>query len=338
MAITLTSSHLWPDIFFYIMLHNRLTHKMLLKPFNLATTRKFLEALGHKYKLHQIIELYMVTGGIPYYLKHLTKGKFVVENIEAMCFSDNGILYDEFIRLFESLYKQADINLKIIRAMVKRKQGISRDELLKAVNMQSGGAFKKRIRELESGGFIQSFIPYGREKRDVFYRVIDEYSLFYLQWIEPAKAYGHEIPKGYWQSKHHAHGWYSWAGYSFETICIKHAEQIRKALGIQNIGCTVASWRYLPKKGEKIDGAQIDLLFDRDDDAITICEVKFSNKEYVIDKAYAKNLLKKMELFESRTKTKKQLFLAMIVASGLKANLWSEDLVNAVVVLEDLFD
>ena len=202
-------------------LHNRLTRTILLKPFDLSTTKKFLVSKGYKYTLQQITELYMVMGGIPYYLNNLVKSKSLNQNIESICFSKTGALYDEFTRLFESLFEQAEINLKLIRAIAKRRHGLSREELIKAVKMTSGGSLNKRLRELEAAGFIQSFVPYGRESRDIYYRVIDEYCLFYLDWIEPESLYGHDIAKGYWQSKHHSPQWYDWAGYSFENICIR---------------------------------------------------------------------------------------------------------------------
>ncbi|MFA6037872.1 MAG: ATP-binding protein [Legionellales bacterium] len=318
-------------------LHNRLTRKILLTPFNLATTQKYLHSMGYQYTHQQIVELYMVTGGIPYYLNNLVKDKSLQQNIEAMCFNQNGALYDEFPRLFESLYEHAEINLKLIRAISKQRHGISRDQLLKTVKMISGGSFNKRIQELEAAGFIKSYIPYGREKRNIFYRAIDEYCLFYLRWIEPARSHGHEIVKGYWQAQYHTPAWYEWAGYTFENICMKHVEKIRQALELQYIGCTVATWKFIPKPGEKVNGAQIDLLLDRDDGVITLCEIKFSDKPYAIDKDYAKSLIQKMDVFQSRTQSHKQLMLAMITTHGLKNNLWSEDIVQGVVTLEDLF-
>lgn len=318
-------------------LHNRLTRKILLKPFDLSTTKKFLESRGYHYTAQQITELYMVMGGIPYYLDNLTKSKSLNQNIERMCFNKDGILYDEFTRLMESLFEQAEINLKLIRAIAKRRYGISREELIRAVKMGSGGSFNKRIRELEAAGFIQGFVPYGREKRNIFYRVIDEYCLFYLSWIEPEMTYGHEIARGYWQAKYHSPQWYDWVGYSFENICIKNAEKIRQALGLQYTACSIASWKFISKPGTKTDGAQIDLLFDRDDGVITLFEIKFSDKPYVIDKEYAKTLAKKIEVFQLRTKTNKQVMLTMVAANGLKRNLWSEDLIDDVVTLNDLY-
>lgn len=317
-------------------LHNRITRRILLNPFDLSTTKQYLSSLGFKYTTRQIIELYMMIGGIPFYLNNLSKNLSLQQNIEALCFEKEGILYDEFVRLFESLYEYAEMNLKIIRTIAKYREGMSRSALIEALQISSGGSLNTRIKELESAGFIQTFIPYGREVRNVFYRVIDPYCLFYLKWIEP--IHGREVLKGYWHTKHDTSAWHEWAGYSFENICFKHAEYIRSALGLQHIACEIASWKHFPKRGEKSDGAQIDLLFDRDDGVITLCEIKFSDKPYSITKDYAKSLARKLDVFQSQTKTPKQLMLAMITAGGFKENLWSEDLVQSVVTVESLFN
>jgi len=318
-------------------LHNRLTRRIKLEPFNLATTKSFIEKLSFNYNYQQVCELYMVTGGIPYYLNCLDKKKSLIQNIESLCFSEEGELFDEFDLMFESLYKQSQANIRIVRAIFSKKKGIKRDDLLKKVKMKSGGSFNKRIHELEAAGFIHSFIPYGKAKKSIYFRVTDEYVNYYLKWIEPAKKAGYIITKGYWQTKYHTAEWYNWAGHTFENICLKHVEQIRSALDLQQIGCIVSSWKYIPANKSKTDGAQIDLLFDRDDNAISLFEIKYTNTAFSIDKDYAKALSRKIDVFEGQTLTKKQVMLVMITANGLKQTLWSEDLISAVVILDDLF-
>lgn len=318
-------------------LHNRITQTLLLKPFDLATTKQFLEFHGCKFSMNQLVELYMVTGGVPYYLEQIQKSKSIVQNIQALCFEQNGILYDEFDRLFKSLYEHSEINFHIIRTLATKREGMSRELLLTKTKLTSGGSFNKRINELEAAGFIKGFVPYGKQSRDIFYKVIDEFCLFYLRWIEPTKKSGHASTAGYWHKQQNTASWQSWSGYAFESICFKHIEQIRHALGLQHTGIHVASWQYKPKETKLIDGAQIDLLFDRDDAVITIFEIKYSANSFIIDKAYAKALVKKMDVFAESVKTKKQLILVMIAANGLKTNLYSEDLVNQVLTSADLF-
>ena len=317
-------------------LYNRLTSILLLKPFDLKTAKLFLAYYHYKLSNKQVLDLFMVTGGIPFYLKQIDRKKSVIQNINALCFEKNGLLLEEFPRLFKSLFEQSEINLKLVKAIANKRYGISREALLNKVKMKSGGSFNKRLKELESAGFIRRFIPHER-KKDVCFRVIDEYTLFYLYWMEPEIKKGYEFTSSYWQHKVKMAAWQSWAGYLFEGICLKHIEPIRKALKLTNIGCRVGSWRFIPKKGEQKDGAQIDLLFDRDDDAVTVCEIKFTSSQFKVDKAYAKNLLNKLKVYEEQIKTSKQIFLALITTMGLKQNLYSKEFINNNVCLEDLF-
>ncbi len=318
-------------------LHNRLTRIILLKPFNLKDTQEFLRHRGISFQHKQILDLYMVFGGIPYYLKQIRKGKSPAQNINKICFQREGLLYGEFHRLFHSLFDAYNTNLSIVKAIAKSWSGISRIELIRITKILSGGSLDKRLEELETAGFIQSYIPYGQKKKGHYYRVIDEYTLFYLRWIEPMKDRGIEGGKSYWQTKSSTAQANAWSGYSFENICLKHIDQIQEALGIQSIATETGSWRFVPKKGSLESGAQIDLLFDRDDDIITLCEIKYSQKAYSLDKGYAKKLIQKIEAFEKQTSTNKQIFLALITISGLKKTIWSEELIHNVVTLNSLF-
>lgn len=319
-------------------LHNRLTHTILLEPFSLNETEKFLQSRSIKLNRKQILDLYMVMGGIPHYLKSIKKGESANQNIGRICFSKDGFLQTEFPKLFRSLFDAAEINLKIVQSIAGSRSGISRAELIKKTKISTGGTLNKRLEELEAGGFIQTYIPYGRKSRDHFYRIVDEYTIFYLNWIEPIIRRGHQVDfYSYWAQKVSSSSYKSWSGYAYESTCLKHIKQIRKALGIDNVPCEIGSWRYLPKKGSDSEGTQIDLLFDREDGVISLCEIKFSATNFKIDKPYAKNLLKKVEIFENHFKTKKQIFLSMVTTFGVIANLWSEEIISGQVELDDLF-
>lgn len=319
-------------------LHNRLTKTILLKPYNLKGVQQFLAYRNIHLNHKQILDLYMVFGGIPHYLKQVEKGKSALQIINKVCFQTDGLLYDEFDRLFRSLFSNAEDSLLIIKAISKSQYGISRENLIGSTGISSGGTLNKRLRELESAGFIQSYVPYGRKIKDHYYRVIDEYCYFYLRWIEPFKNKGIGAGKEYWQTKGKTQAAITWAGYAFENICFKHIDQIRKALELQAISCEIGSWKFTPSKGRKDSGAQIDLLFDREDGIISLCEIKYTEKPFVLDKAEAKNIMNKMAVFEKHVPIKKQTLLALITTIGLKPNIWSEELIQNVVTLEDLLE
>jgi AAA+ ATPase superfamily predicted ATPase len=317
-------------------LHNRITRSILLEPFTLGETKKFLLKQSINLTYQQILDVYMVMGGVPFYLSQLDKNKSISQNINDLCFTKEGILYSEFTRLFKSLFESYELNLRIIKVISKYRYGISLTRLVKEVNKTVGGRFIEKLQELEAAGFIQKVLPYGKKHRDHYYRINDEYTMFYLNWIEKV---GDKVPKGinYWIKISKSASWQSWAGFAFELVCHKHVSNIIHALNLDQVGCLVGSWKSIPAPKEKKQGTQIDLLFDREDDAITLCEIKYSSHIFSIDKMYAKNLANKVSIFQENTRTKKQIFLAMVITSGLKKNIWSEDLVNEVVELKDLF-
>ena len=310
-------------------LHNRLTRIMALEPFTLKETKEFFLSRSLRFNDKQILHLYMVMGGVPHYLKQVERGRSAAQNIDRICFAKDGILRTEFPRLLSSLFDRSDVHYTLVREMALHRYGLSRDELLKRTRLSSGGTVNKRLAELETAGFIQSFVPYGKKKKNQFFKVTDEYTLFYLTWIQPVLDKGGLfLTKSYWESKSASPSYKSWAGYAFEAVCFKHVDAIKRALGLSKISCEIGSWRFIPTKGKKETGAQIDLLFDRDDDSVDICEIKFHTGKFAIDKCYAKKLVEKMDLFEEHMKRPKQLFLNLVTAEGLKTNCWSKELVD----------
>ena len=192
---------------------------------------------------------------------------------------------------------------------------------------------------LEETGFIISFTPYLNKRKGVYYKVVDEYTLFYLTWIEPIKnsLLKQADNEGYWAIQQKQAAWYTWAGYAFEAICYKHIRQIARKAKL-NVAAIPHTWRFVPSTKSTEKGAQIDLLFDRQDDAITLCEIKYTQKPFLIDKTYAASLNQKMSVFSKKTKTDKSLYITMISASGLKETMYSEEMVSNTVTLEDLFE
>lgn len=320
-------------------LHNRITEKIYLEPFQLIETKQFLHGMGIRLTHRQILLIYMVTGGVPYYLSKVKKGITATQLIENLAFSKKAFLLEEFDDLFNSLFGDGDGYVQIVKTLSKNPYGIVKRKLLETVEAAIvGGSGIKKLRELEETGFIMSFKPLYHKKKGVYYRLTDEYTLFYLKWVEPAREslQNQSLASGYWQAIQNTPEWYSWLGYAFETVCYKHLSVIRKALSI-NPSAMASSWRYTPRKGGEERGAQIDLLFDRKDDAITLCEIKYTDEPFLLTKEYVDVLNRKMAVFKEQTRTKKQLFLNMISASGLKNNFYAEEMISGLVTLEDLF-
>lgn len=319
-------------------LHNRVTRTIHLKPFSLHETESYLKDRKINLNRKQLLSLYTVLGGVPLYWSFIRKGFSANQCIDELCFQSSGPLVKEFERLFESLFEDPKPYKDIIRIIAKQRYGIGQSELIGLSKLPDGGGTVKRLHQLEEAGFITSLIPYGHKDRGVYYVIDDEYSLFYLRWIEPnLKTIAKKaVNEGFWMSQSSLPSWKIWAGLSFESICYKHIDQIRRALNIDP-GASAGTWRFAPKSKEAQDGAQIDLLFDRVDGAISLCEIKCSDSPFAIDKSYAQELMKKMEIFRKQTRTKKQLFFCMITAMGLKPTMYSEEIISGQATLEDLY-
>ncbi len=318
-------------------LYNRATRTIHLKPFDLYETRQYLEFKKIRLTNREIVHLYMVLGGIPFYLDQLQAGLSAMQNIEWLAFKEGSFLLKEFSNLYTTLFGSDSMHLRLVRAIAEHCNGIDQQELAdKLEGIETGGTLSKYLIELEQAGFIKRFKPFGRTAKGLFYKIIDEYSLFYFKWIEPIKdsiERGEE--RGYWMKAQNSPTWHQWSGCAFEVVCNKHIPLIREALHLTM--AQASQWRLVPPKGSQEKGAQIDLLFDRDDDSITICEIKYTKDPFTITKSYAQNIQNKLDIFKKHTKTKKSLYFAMISASGVKQNMYSEELVSGLVTLEDLF-
>lgn len=321
-------------------LHNRVTQKILLKPFTLAQTKAYFRSNKINLNNFQISQIYMCTGGVPFYLRSITKGQSAAQAIESLAFSQTAPLLTEFDNLISSLFENAPPYIELLNIVSKHRYGITTTEIIKqSKHFSKGGRISEKLKELAQAGFILSFKPGKNKRKGLVHRVIDEYTLFYFHWIEPIRntLQEHSLTAGYWQELQTSSGWHSWAGYAFEAMVFKHITQVRKALNLPPTAIA-DTWNYTPLKNSDVDGAQIDLLFHRRDNAITLCEIKFSANQFHIEKQYARELMKKTDIYIKHTKTKKQIFWTIISANGLVNNIYAEDLIDHVVTLDDLFE
>ncbi len=309
-------------------LHNRVTKRIRLQPFSLKETQQFLLHKNIRPGYYDLLQLYMVVGGIPAYLNEVQRGKSIAQNIEAICFSKDGILAGEFNNLYNALFTNAGNHIQVIRALAKKTMGLTRENIRIISKLPSGGTLTKTLNELDESGFIQKIYPFDKKEKESLYRLTDEFSLFYFKFMYDRKL--HE--KDQWITQQASPAYKSWCGYAFENICIKHTEQIKRALQIGGVHTHSTSWVH---RGE--DGAQIDLLIDRADHCINICEAKFGSSPFVIDKKYAAVLNNKLMAFRMQTRTKKNLFLTFISTYGITDNLYRQQLVDSEIKMEALF-
>ncbi|MEM7655283.1 MAG: ATP-binding protein [Bacteroidota bacterium] len=310
-------------------LHNRLTQRIQIQPFTLAETEEMLRNRGHVLNRYQILQLYMVMGGIPYYLDALEVGKSAAQNIDALCFQSWGLLAKEFPHLFASLFNQPGSYEQLIRALGTKRKGLTRREIIAATQASSGGRLSQQLVELEESGFVTRYPDFSQIKKETTYRLSDFYSLFFLRFIQNRTAFD---PGTWLQSLDHP-AIRAWSGYAFEQICLVHIRQLKQALGISGVQSQASTWQSRSTESN----AQIDLLIDRRDQVINLCEIKFALHPYSITKSYAQKMRDRTHLFISETETSKAPFLTMITTYGVKQNSHSLGLVQAEVKMDDLF-
>ena len=312
-------------------LHNRITRKIRLLPFTLQETEAYLKEQNVKLDRYQILQLYMVMGGIPHYLKEIRKGESSAQAIDRLCFGKDGLLQNEFKNLYHSLFDDATRHLAVIKALAKNNSGLTRNEIINAAEVSSGGRITELLDELLESGFITTWLPYDKKSKEAIYKLADEYSHFYIRFVEHSRSRGN----GTWLKFSNGQSWKSWSGVAFERVCLKHIAQLKKVLGISVVYTEESAWRYVPKSGP---GAQIDLLIDRRDFVIHICEMKYSESLFAIDKKYAGELENKMDVFRRHTKTKKSLFITMVTTFGVKNNEYVSRLVQNSITMDALFE
>ncbi len=273
----------------------------------------------------------MAMGGIPHYMKEIEAGKSAAQNIDDICFSETGILRDEFSILFSSLFDDSYNHIAVVRALAKTRQGIDRNSLIAAAKLSNGGTLTQVLEELNQSGFIDAYQPFGKKTKDKLYRLTDEYSLFYLQFIEKQGV----TESGLWLQLSQSQDYKIWSGYTFEGICLKHIQQIKKALSIGGVYSVPSS--FLKKGTETEKGTQIDLLLDRADRIINVFEIKFYADIISVTKDMAQNWKNKMRIFKQTTKTPKHLFLTLITTFGITPNEHSIGLVDQVLTVDDIF-
>lgn len=305
--------------------HNRITSRIYLKPFNLKETEELVNDFnGNSLTKKDIIDTYMIFGGVPYYLNFINKNFSLVQNIDNLFFKEGGELANEFDNLFSSLFANYENHTKIIDALSKKKKGLTRTELLIQTKLKSGYSFSKYLLELEECGFIRQYKDYKKQANSTLYQIIDPFTLYALNFLKERKF-------SMWSNYIGQPSYYSWSGYAFEVVCLNHINQIKKALGIE--GIDTLNYSFATNKNE---GAQIDLLIDRKDNIINLCEIKYSNGLYSIGKDYEENIENKIKVFKEVTKTRKAIMVIFITLNGIDKNK-HYNIVNKEITADDLF-
>ena len=313
-------------------LHNRLSHRISLKPFPLGLCEQLAQSRGLVLSRKQLLDAYMVFGGVPYYWSLLQKGASVTQEIDRLIFSPDGELNDEFEMLYASLFKKPEPYIRVIELLARKKMGMTRMELLAAGGFEDNGSFSDILKDLEWCGFIRSYSMMGYKKKSDLFQLIDHYTLFYYEYID-----GQRQGANYWKSMLGTPKYNNWCGLAFERTCLWHIDQIKKQLGISGILTNEYAWRCSGDENKNLRGVQIDLLIDRSDGIIDICEMKYSKEAYVISADYGRELQRKRDVLAKVTGTESAVHTIMVTTEGVAHNEeWGE--IQAEVNLDNLFE
>lgn len=311
-------------------LHNRVTARIYLQPFTLGECEKFAEERGLGMSRRDIAECYMILGGIPYYWRYLIRGLSLAQNIDRLCFAIDAPLRHEYDELYASLFGNALLYKKVVSALAVKKVGMTRLELFEALGCVATGKLTEVLGTLEASGFVRSYRSFGAKKKNSIYQLTDPFTLFHFRFLDPAPS-----DECFWSSTVMSPAQSAWRGLAFERLCLLHLTQIRRALGIAAIHTEAYGWSF---RGDEVypDSVQIDLVLERADNVINICEMKYVSSAFAIDKAYDKALGRKVATFAGVTKTKKAIHVTLVTANGLVRNAYAGQ-VQAEVTLADLF-
>lgn len=310
-------------------LYGRLTRQIHLSSMTLAETEKLFVANGIIMDRYDVVQSYMVFGGIPYYLNAFTKGKSLSWNIDRLMFGKDAVFADEFDRMFRSLFSNSEEYQKIVRFLSRSRNGYTRDEIVSSVS-SSGGGLTKILKCLQENGFISVCKDAGGRARDIRYRLSDPFCLFWLHFKDNMKT----TNESFWENRQFLPGINAWRGFAFENVCYMHVSQIKAALGISGVHTEVFSWIY--KGDDSHDGTQVDMLISRADRIINLCEIKFSISEYTVTKDYDHRLRTRLQTFLDVMRPKSSVHNTLITTYGLRENEYSGRFQN-VITLDDLF-
>lgn len=312
-------------------LRGRLTDRIKVVPFTLHECEQFVVQSNLVYSRKDVLELYMILGGIPYYWSFLKKGLSVAQNVDQLFFSETAQLRDEFEALYSILFKRPEKYLKVIECLSNgKKAGMSREEILQETRLKDGGTFSVILKELEESGFIRRYASVDTSQNNCIYQLVDNYTLFYYRCIQK-NAFSDEH---FWSNTFTSTSHNTWKGHAFERVCLQHIAQIKAALGISGVQTNVCSW--FIRGNDNRHGAQIDLVIQRADGVTDICEMKHTVNAFSIDREYSAELQNKLDAYSALSKDDRSLHLVMVTANGLAHNRHYSMIQNEV-NLDDLF-
>lgn len=310
-------------------LYGRVTCEIKLSPFSLKECEEYFASKRIKISKYDIVQSYMIVGGIPYYLKYFEKGLSLAQNIDQMFFGPNAYLKTEYERLFTSAFNNPEMMKTIVEFLSNKNVGYTRNEIAEGTGITKGGTLSNALKALEASDFAIKYVPFASSKKETHYKLMDPFCIFYLRFIKEQEY----LNDAFWQQNVTSQSIVSWRGFAFENVCLNHISQIKDALKIGGVITKQSLWH---KKPDDKDGTQIDLLIERKDNVVNMCEMKYYNKEFSSDKSYHSKIIERQSLLEDLIPRGMVVHSTLVTTYGLKYNEYSGDF-DSVITVDDLF-
>ena len=311
-------------------LHNRVTRQICLSPFSLHECELYARERNFPFARQELLMAYMIFGGVPYYWSLLNGAESIAQNVDRLFFAPEGELRLEFASLYKSLFKNAAPHLKIVEALSDKKCGMLREEIMSATGFCAGGKLSTALSELEECGLVRKYVAFGKKSRDALYQLTDNFTLFHLKFASARNR----MEAHHWTESLNTPEQNAWSGLAFERVCLQHVDQIRKALGISGMLTSVCSWSCRGEDGKR--GAQVDLVIDRRDRLVDLCEIKYSFRPYKVTLPVNEELRRKRWRFVEETQTKRGVRTVLIAAEGVADGSYRGEF-HSLVTGDDLF-
>ena len=313
-------------------LYHRLTAQIHLKNFTLAECEEYVRARGIVLNREQILQYYMIFGGVPYYWGFLEKGYSLSQNVDRILFAEDAPLKDEFQYLYASIFRNPKVYLRIVETLSLKKVGMTREEIIELAGIRNSGDLTTKLEELESCGFIRRYYSYGMKKKNAIYQLMDNYTLFYYKFLADRPQDEH-----FWTNQLNTPSVNVWMGLAFERVCLEHVDQMKKKLGITGVLTEAHAWYCKADPDKGIGGSQIDLLLVRKDQVINLCEMKYANAEYLITDKTIRSIRHKIEDLIRVTGTRAVIHPTLVTSYGVVDNAYAHE-IQSLILMDDLFE
>ncbi len=307
----------------------RVTKKICVEPFTLAETELFFKDREFDWSREQIAECQMIFGGLPFFFDLMNTSQSLVKNINRLLFDKDALFGDETKKLLDATLSESPIYEKILSKLAFARYGIKKSELQVEIAAPNG-TYGRAVQDLVDCGYVIEYKKKYEEYNPLYIQLVDPFLLFHYHYLSKEKRID-----SYEDLIGNIGRYDNWRGTAFEILCLNNTASIKSALGIRGVKTECYPWyNSTDKKNERV---QIDMVIERADKITNLCEIKYTNKPFVIDASYEQELIKKRDIFKEKTGTSQALKVIIISAAGVSGTRYTS-YISDIITLDDIFE